>query len=44
MGGIGGMMQLMVRGAHKQAPPQAGERNPDLAVLKLRGQVDVKQH
>ena len=41
---IGGMVQLMVRRAHQHAPPDAGEWNPDLAVLELRGQVDVKQH
>ena len=36
------MVQLMVRWAQEQAPPQAGKRNPDLAVLKLRSQVDVE--
>ena len=44
MGRIGGVVQLMVGRAHEHAAPDAGERDPDLAVLKLGGQIDVKQH
>ena len=35
MRGIGGVMDLMMRGAEKEPPPDSAERNPELRMLQM---------